>query len=139
MLAFLEKKWQICGATYCKEVNMPQIVLECSDNIFERNFSVVFHDIHQILTEHLPTELASCKSRVIRHTDFFIGEGTTNNGFVHLSISVIKGRSTPLLDSIAKIILEKLKVFFSHSLQELKLQITVAIKALPEVYQKYKN
>ena len=90
--------------------------------------------------KHVNTILS--KGEIINDTyevNFFIGEGATNNGFVHLSISVIKGRSTPLLDSIAKIILEKLKVFFSHSLEELKLQITVAIKDLPEVYQKYKN
>lgn len=118
---------------------MPQIFLECSDNLIESNFTAAFHEIHQILSQHLPTELASCKSRLIRHHDYVIGDGTPNNGFVHLSIAVLKGRSPALLDSIAKMIMEKLKMVFTRSLKELNLQITIGINELPDIYQKYKR
>jgi 5-carboxymethyl-2-hydroxymuconate isomerase len=118
---------------------MPQIILECSDNVTETNLTSLFYDIHNILTEKLPTQLESCKTRMIRHRDYYIADGNINNGFVHLSIGVLKGRSKELLDSIAPLIMEKLRVAFLQSLQKLDLQITIAIYDLPEVYHKYVN
>ena len=94
---------------------MPQIILECSHNVIESELSTLFGEIHQLLTERLPTQLESCKTRVIKHRDYYIGDGNANNAFVHLSIGVIKGRSKELLESIASVIMEKLKIAFSQS------------------------
>lgn len=118
---------------------MPQIILECSSNIIESELNGLFSDIHQLLTEKLPTQLESCKTRMIRHHDYYIADGHISNGFVHLSVGVLKGRSTELLDTIATLIMEKLKVAFSQSLQKLNVQLTIAIYDLPDVYLKHSS
>ncbi len=116
---------------------MPQIILECSQNVIEHSFSTVLLQIHTILTEMLPTQMASCKSRVIRYDDYLISDGAGKNAFVHLSIGVLPGRSVDLLNAVASIILDKMKTALYQSLTELDLQITVAIQDLPPVYHKY--
>jgi len=118
---------------------MPQIILECSNNVIEKDSKSLLLQIHHILTENLPTELRSCKSRVIRHHDFVLGDGNEDNAFVHLSIGVMKGRSHELLSAVASTIMTALKDAFSLSLTKLNLQITLAIQDLPAVYEKYSS
>ncbi len=115
---------------------MPQITLECSDNIIEKNMHPLLLEIHHLLSERLPTELSSCKSRVIRINHYLVGDGASQNAFVHLTISVLKGRSEELLKSIAQTILEKLKISFHESLLILNVQLTIAMQDLPNVYLK---
>jgi 5-carboxymethyl-2-hydroxymuconate isomerase len=76
---------------------------------------------------------------MIRHDEYYIADGHINNGFVHLSVGVLKGRSKELLDSIATLIMEKLKVVFSQSLQKLNVQLSIAIYDLPDVYLKHSS
>lgn len=116
---------------------MPQIILECSDNILEKDMTSLLLQIHQLLTDKLPTQLQSCKSRVLRHQDYVVANNDEKNAFVHLSIGVLKGRSHELLNSIATTILQLLKTSFSLSLAELNLQLSIAIRDLPDVYEKY--
>lgn len=120
---------------------MPQITLECSDNIIEkvRDFPPLFKYIHQVLSEKLPTELDSCKSRVINYKDYAVGNQDPNNAFVYLSIGVLKGRSKDTLDTIAHLLMEKLTLFFAESIKTRHLQISLAIQDLPDVYHKYKS
>jgi 5-carboxymethyl-2-hydroxymuconate isomerase len=116
---------------------MPQILLECSDNIVEKSFTELLSDIHQLLAEKLPTQIAGCKSRVLRHQDYAIGDLAINNAFVHLSISVLKGRSQTLLNEIANTLMDKLTTYFQASLKQRTLQITIAMQELPDIYLKY--
>lgn len=116
---------------------MPQITLEYTHNILEKDLLSALHEIHQIICETLKTELASCKSRLQRINDYLIGEGSPQNAFVHLTIALLPGRDEQLLQSTAEIILNKLKNIFHQSLQKLNLQITVGMQNLPNVYLKY--
>lgn len=116
---------------------MPQIILECTQNILEQNLSPLLLEIHKILTENLPTQMTSCKSRVLRHAEYVVADGAPEKAFVHLSIGVLPGRTTELLNTVAVILMEKLKTVFQQSLKELDLQITIAIQDLPVVYHKY--
>ncbi len=118
---------------------MPQIVLECSENIKEKEFTLLLLQIHHLLSEKLPTQIEGCKSRVVHHRQYVIGDGSENNAFVHLSIDVLKGRKPELLQTIGEQLLEMLKQAFALSLNSLKLQITVAVGELPDVYVKYAN
>lgn len=115
---------------------MPQITLECTDNIIEKDLTNVILQIHHILSKDLPTQLQSCKTRILRHQNCVVGDGDKRNAFVHLSVNVLRGRSVELLSSVGSTIIELLKSYFSLSLNELNLQITVAIQDLPEVYKK---
>ncbi len=119
---------------------MPQITLECTNNVLEKNnLSQLVLEINHVLSERLPTELASCKARILFIDNFVVGDNDKQNAFVHLSISVLKGRSTSLLDEIAAVIMQNLKAHFSSSLSKLNLQITIAIQDLPDVYHKLKQ
>ncbi len=118
---------------------MPHVILECSENVVERNLSSLLIDIHSLLTQMLPTQLPGCKSRFIREKNYVIGNNDPQNAFVHITVKVLKGRSKELLDSVASAIMEKLKVVFQDSFSKLNLQFTIAIEELPEVYHKFSN
>lgn len=115
---------------------MPQITLELSNNVLENEFTDLLLSIHHILTKHLPTELRSCKSRVIRHQDYLIADGNANNAFVHLSINIMKGRTVELKNAVAAMLMETLQKTFASSFSQLDLQMTIAIADLPDVYSK---
>lgn len=116
---------------------MPQIHLECTNNVLEKDVNGLLLEIHNILSKSLPTELHSCKSRASIVHDYVIGDGDKNNAFVHLSIGVLKGRPPELLNSIGTTLLKVLADAFSSSLSKLNLQITIAVSELPDVYKKY--
>lgn len=118
---------------------MPQILLELSQNIIEQDMNESLLEIHTILSEKLPTELRSCKSRIIRQESFLIGGGEKSNAFVYLSIGVIKGRSQELLNAIGLMLMEILKKTFAQSINKLDVQLTVAIQNLPDVYLRYSS
>ncbi|MBS0286344.1 MAG: hypothetical protein JSR17_03560 [Proteobacteria bacterium] len=115
---------------------MPQIILEQSSNVQETNHRELLLEIHHILTDKLPTQIEGCKSRVLIHNEYVVGNGDANNGFVHLNISVLKGRSVELLSDIGQIVMAKLTDFYAKSLKNINLQITVQIGELPDVYLK---
>ena len=114
---------------------MPHVILEASANI--KVNTDILTTIHKILAEQLPTQLESCKSRIIRHNDYVVGDGAVANAFVHLTISVMPGRSQELLAAVAGKIMLALKEYFQQP--ELNLQITIAIADLPAVYHKYEE
>ena len=116
---------------------MPQILLQCTQNVLEKNLDSLLLDIHKTLAENLPTQMDSCKTRVMRHEEYLVGDGSPKKAFVHLSIGVLPGRTTELLNTVAAILMEKLKAAFQQSLSELELQITIAIQDLPAVYHKF--
>ncbi|MFN7038321.1 MAG: 5-carboxymethyl-2-hydroxymuconate Delta-isomerase [Alphaproteobacteria bacterium] len=115
---------------------MPQISFEYSANLMEDNIKETLTHVHQILVEKLPTKLNNCKTRIIKYSDYLIGDGNKNNGFIHLEINILPGRNDALLDSIATLILQHFKQAFSKSLAELDLQISICIKNLPGTYYK---
>lgn len=115
---------------------MPQIILEASDNIIETDLKKTLSEIHQILVDVLPTKLESCKSRVIRHKEFLLGDGDINNAFIHLSIKIIKGRAKEIIDTATNKIMIVLQNNFKESENKLNLKFSVAIDDLPQSYLK---
>lgn len=115
---------------------MPQIILEVSDNILEHDFKSALLEIHQILVETLPTELSSCKSRVIRYQDYLIADGNGKYAFAHLWVNVLKGRSEETLNLAAEKITASLQKHLKESAQNFKLKISVALGELPSVYHR---
>lgn len=115
---------------------MPHIVLECSDNIIEKDFESLLLSIHHTLSENLPTDLSNCKSRVIRCTDVVMGNGDKNQAFVHVTISILKGRSAELLKQVSTLIMNQLVNAFPTSAQQYILQLSIAIPELPDNFEK---
>ena len=110
---------------------MPQLILEYTENVLEKtNLSLLFKKCHEILTEKLPADLGSCKSRAIEQNDYYIGDGRSENAFVSLHIKVMAGRSLETLNEVAQSIMRVLKQHFDGSLKQLNLQITLELQEL---------
>ncbi len=115
---------------------MPHVIFELSDNVIEKDFTKILVEIHQILTTSLPTQIESCKSRVIQHQHFLVGKGDIDDAFIHLSIEVLSGRSRATLDLTANKVATALQSYFKASLEKLNLNISIAIRDLPDTYYK---
>ncbi|HYF98082.1 MAG TPA: 5-carboxymethyl-2-hydroxymuconate Delta-isomerase [Coxiellaceae bacterium] len=116
---------------------MPHLILEYSANLLEKDkLSDLFAELHQLLVDSLPTQLASCKSRAYEAKDYRVGDGNAQNAFLHLSVRVMAGRSETLLREIAAKIMAVLKSYFLASSQNLNLQISLELGELGKVYLK---
>lgn len=105
---------------------MPHLILEYSSNVKEKDdFHKLFSGLHQILVDIAKANLESCKSRAVEHNIFYIGDGSSNHAFVHLEIRLAEGRSFKVREEVGQKALEALERFFSQSLKNLDLQITV--------------
>jgi 5-carboxymethyl-2-hydroxymuconate isomerase len=110
---------------------MPHIILEYSENILERpDVDDLFKRLHELLIQHGPFKLSDIKSRVIRHQEYFVADGNNSNGFIHLTLSILKGRDLSLRQALGKRILSFLIKEFARSHAQLKCSITVDIREL---------
>ena len=112
------------------------LTFELSDNIIEKDLVSVANEVHSILANILPTKLESCKTRIIRHSEFLIGNGDKYNAFLHVSIEVMPGRPIETLKLASQKITAILPGFFKESSSKLNLKISVAVENLPETYCK---
>ncbi|NOX47934.1 MAG: 5-carboxymethyl-2-hydroxymuconate isomerase [Chlorobi bacterium] len=104
---------------------MPHIILQYTDNIKKgRNFNPLFSEIHSLLSNKAGIDPINCKSRAIKLTDFFIGEGDKPNAFVHLEIRIFQGRTPVIKQGIGNEILKMLK---NHFQENLNIQFTIEI------------
>lgn len=116
---------------------MPQLTLEFTSNIIEKNdMPNLFEKCHAVLTAMLPTEIEHCKSRAMECNNFYIGEGYQTNAFIHLTLKVMPGRSAQTLENVAAALMQINKDHFIKSLEKLKLQITLELHELPNIYLK---
>lgn len=117
---------------------MPQLILEYSSNILEKdNLFDILKNLNCYLSEKLPTELVSCKSRSIEHRMFCVGDGNKRNAFVHINLKVMPGRNLEKLNNVGNGMMDILKQYFHQSAKQLNLQITLEIDELQTTYFKY--
>lgn len=116
---------------------MPQILLEYTDNIpVKGNFSALFAELHQVLTETLPTNFAHCKSMCRPQSLFFIGDQNPKNGFVNLTIKVVAGKNKENKDLAAERALNLLDNFFRADQHAMNIKITLEIMDVEYCYFK---
>ena len=117
---------------------MPQLILEYSSNIIEKNNLInLLKNINKFLSESLPTELSSCKSRSVECGVYCIGDGSPRNAFVHVTLKIMPGRNLNKLTDVCNGVMNILKEYFHESAQKLNLQITLEIDELQKTYFKY--
>lgn len=110
---------------------MPHFVLEYSDNIREKaGFEALFKQIHEILVTKGPVPLKAIKSRAIMHRDFRVGDGDKSNAFVHLTLSLMKGRDLALRKALGEALFSCLKGFFAQSYKELNCSFSFEIREM---------
>jgi 5-carboxymethyl-2-hydroxymuconate isomerase len=117
---------------------MPHNVLEYSANIPRLdNFSELFAELHQILNKVGGIKLGNCKSRARMAEDFYVGDGSSANAFIHLDVEFVQGRSTDVKRQIGQKSLNLLKQHYADHLTD-DLQITINIRDISlEFYFKH--
>jgi 5-carboxymethyl-2-hydroxymuconate isomerase len=114
---------------------MPHLTLEYSSNIKEeKGLRPLFQRLHNILVQIAKARLEDCKSRAVEHKQFYLGNGGSENAFVHVEILLAEGRSVKVRQEIGKKTLEVLESHFSQSLEDLNFQITIEIKEFPRKF-----
>ena len=85
---------------------MPHLILEASANIHESNARLqqLLVECQDLLVRELPTKLESCKSRVILHDIYVLGDNHPDNAFLHLTVKLLKGRTPELLTNVATLL-----------------------------------
>ncbi len=121
-----------------RENIMPHLLLEASTNIVETNDKIkqTLYKCQELLVEKLPTQLASCKSRLIMHDVFVLGDNNPKNAFIHLTVKILKGRSQELLSTTSRSLFELLQESFTKSKENLNLGVSVEITELNDSYAK---
>lgn len=117
---------------------MPQITLELSANIIEKNnITLVLKKIHTILATVLPTDIQTCKSRSFICDHFLVGRGDADMAFVHCTLKIMRGRTSQIQKETAEQVLNMLKEAYVESSEALRLQITVEVLEISETYVKF--
>ncbi len=108
---------------------MPQILLEYSSNIKETiSYEDLFADIHNILSNTGGVRKENCKSRLLRHSNYYIGDGNPENAFVHLEVQWLEGRTREVVSPLGKELLALLKKYYQAIIGKYNMQITVLFK-----------
>ncbi len=120
---------------------MPHFILEYSDNLLGKiDHGHLFRNLHRLLVENGPFQMSDIKSRAVAHEDFYISDGNDANAFIHLTLSIFKGRELDIQQRVGKKLLAFLKKEFDRSNAALKCSITVEIKEInTDTYFKISN
>lgn len=114
---------------------MPHLIFECSDEIqLKLPFKQIFIELHQMLSDLLPTQISSCKSRVFPYCQYLVGDDE-NNLFIHLTIKILPGRTTEVKSKAAGKVIELLEQV-ANDLNMTKVSISVEVVDLSASYLK---
>lgn len=116
---------------------MPHVTIEHSVNVSYDKVAPLLPAIFSVLVAELPTQLESCKGRVLRHEQFLVGDGHAHHAFLHVNIRVLPGRSPAVHQRVTELVMAALKEAFANQSSELRLQLTVDIGDLSAAYQKH--
>lgn len=117
---------------------MPHLILETSNNIAHLiDYKNLFSSLHRMLEQRLPTCIHNCKSRVIIHSQFYIGDGHEHTGFAHLTIKIMAGREQAILSKLGQDLLTTLKNFIpATDMNHHNIQFSLEVVELSEHYFK---
>ena len=114
---------------------MPHIIFECSDAIKSKlSFEQLFIELHKMLSHLLPTQISSCKSRVVPYSQYLVGNDEANL-FVHLTIKILPGRTTEVKNKTSEKVLELLEQVI-NDLHMINVSISVEVLDLSTSYLK---
>ena len=107
---------------------MPHCIFEYSANIAdEPNWPLIMTKLHEKLISTGQFQAEDIKSRVIRHENFLIGNGESDQSFITLNMQMLDGRSDEVKQDLRRLGLEILVAYFPQSLSQQKASITVQI------------
>jgi 5-carboxymethyl-2-hydroxymuconate isomerase len=114
---------------------MPHLILQQSSNVKNPDSKKFFKQAHELLVAKLPTQLSSCKSRLIIVDDYYVADGSPDTAFAHLEVAVLSGRTDDLLAEISKLLFDLLQEHLSTSNKLLDLHLSVEVRSLGHYYK----
>jgi len=106
---------------------MPHLTLEYSSDLpAEVASEALLLELHGIIAREGGIPIANCKSRAVELRRFAVGDGSGDEGFVHLDVAYLEGRGDDVRRRIGEALLEELVAAYEGS--ERALQITVELR-----------
>lgn len=115
---------------------MPHIHVEYSENIENIQVKPLLLALNQCLVDGEYATAIDIKSRATCQNDFVIGLNEDNQGYVHIKISLLTGRSLPIRQEISA---KALSILVKHlpKQSQIEIQACVEIIEMPrETYSK---
>jgi 5-carboxymethyl-2-hydroxymuconate isomerase len=115
---------------------MPHLCLEYSANVVDEvEHIALFKELHEIMA--LASDVQAIKSRAVKQELFFIGDGSEERAFIHLSVCLLAGRSVELKSELSRKLHASLKGLFPKTRAKCRCDFTVSIEDMdPAVYTK---
>lgn len=113
---------------------MPHLTLKYSKNLPEKDFTIFFSKAHELLAQLLAIKIDSCRSLATPYEHHFIGDGSPENGFIHLEILIKSGQTPVLMQALGIQMLELLKSHLIESNSVLKLKTSLEIQEVGSYY-----
>ncbi|MCW5588802.1 MAG: hypothetical protein KIT27_03975 [Legionellales bacterium] len=85
----------------------------------------LFLETHRILVEEIKTDLITCRSAIVKTSDYLIGNGDINNAYIMLRIQILPGRSDEVKNRTGKRLLEKIYRDFADEIKLCTTQVRV--------------
>lgn len=112
---------------------MPHLKLEYTSNLPREIASEeLFGRLHRILADVGGIDIRNCKSRAIELHNFFVGDGASDEGYVHLDVRFLEGRRPELKTELGRRILEALRDAYDTG--ERAIQVTVEVGDIARAY-----
>ncbi len=110
---------------------MPHVTVEYSANIkSDLSPKALMKLIHETLAGFSTFNLHEIKSRCIRHSDFYIGDGDSRNAFVYFRLEMLEGRPLAVKKAIGAKLRGVLRKSFRSAAKNFKLQMSVEIREI---------
>jgi 5-carboxymethyl-2-hydroxymuconate isomerase len=107
---------------------MPHLTLEYTRNLEPAGeWDALFDRLHRVLADVGGISIGNCKSRAAARHVYYVGDGTDENGFVHLEVRFLEGRSDELKGELGRALLEVLRETFVVEGEAKGLQMSVEI------------
>jgi 5-carboxymethyl-2-hydroxymuconate isomerase len=85
---------------------MPHIIAEYSANLEDRlDVQALVDDLHQAAIDTTIAELVGIRSRAVRRAHFRVADGKPENGFVHITARLRRGRSAQARKALGEALL----------------------------------
>lgn len=103
---------------------MPHIVIEYSDNLPEApDFRALFAELHGALVGLGDVKLNDIKSRAIKLSDWYVGDGAASHAFVHVKLHLINRRTVEFKRRAVAAMQTVVAAHFARALAERQCQL----------------
>lgn len=106
---------------------MPHLTLEYSSDLpAEVASEALLLELHGIVAREGGIPIANCKSRAVERRCFAVGDGSSDESFVHLEVAYLEGRGDDVRRRVGEALLAELVTAYGASKEVL--QITVEVR-----------